>query len=135
MALGFGGWLRIGACFALALWSAGDARADDVTPVELTMLGPDPVSVQVARGNTFPCDSIDDQILLRGKFAPGQVVRLSSPDVCVCMQQTYAPFPDVDWGPSLRICRPQICRGAGKGQRCVPAPDPTIRVRIRSNRE
>ncbi|HEY4105820.1 MAG TPA: hypothetical protein VGM44_18095 [Polyangiaceae bacterium] len=112
-----------------------DARAGEPTPIELTLLGPDPVSVRVALGTTFPCDSADDRILIQGKFAPGEVIRATVPDDCVCFEQTHTPFRDIDWGPSQRICRPQICRGAGKARRCVPSPDPTIRLRISSNRE
>ena len=118
----------------VALLSAGDAAADAATPVVITLLGPGSVRLRVARGSTFPCDSGDNHRLVEGKFAPGEVVRATSPDRCLCVQQTYEPFSDVDWSAPSTVCRPQICTRSGKGQRCVPAPDPTIRLKISSKR-
>jgi hypothetical protein len=118
----------------IAVLSAGDATADGVTPIVVTMLGPGAVRIRIARGNTFPCDSGDNRRLLEGKYAPGDILRTSTPDRCVCVQQTYEPFSDIDWSASSMVCRPQICTRPGKGQKCVPAPDPTIRLAIRSTR-
>jgi hypothetical protein len=122
------------ALLSLALSFAGDANAGAVTPIEITMVGPGPVRIRVAEGRTFPCDSADNRPLVQGKFNPGQVVRSQTADNCVCLQQTYEPFPDVDWAPAARVCRPQICKRAGRGKYCVPAPDPTIRLAISSRR-
>ena len=113
---------------------AATAAEPSLTPIELTMVGPEAVSVRVAGGTTLPCDSGDDRMLVQGKFNAGQVVRTSTPDTCVCVQQTYQPFPDVDWAPATVVCRPLVCRGAGKTRRCVPTPDPTIRLRFQSQR-
>lgn len=121
-------WLPIG------ILSAGDAAADVATPVVITMLGPGAVRIRIARGNAFPCDSGDNHLFVQGKFKPGDIVRTSTPDRCLCFQQTYEPFSDVDWSASSMVCRPQICTRPGKGQKCVPAPDPTIRLAIRSSR-
>lgn len=110
------------------------ASADGLTPIEISMAGPSAVRVRVAQGTTFPCDSGDNRRIVEGKFEPGQLVSLTTPDRCVCIQQTYAPFSDVDWGPSSMVCRPMICGFLGRARRCVPAPDPTIRVTIRSTR-
>ena len=110
------------------------ANADGITPIELTMAGPSAVRVRVAQGTTFPCDSGDNHVILEGKFEPGNIVHLTTPDHCVCMQQTYAPFSDVDWGPSQMVCRPATCKFVGRIKRCFPLPDPTIRVSIRSTR-
>ncbi len=118
----------------LAALFASDAAADGVTPIVVTMLGPGPVRIRVAQGSTFPCDSGDDHRLVDAKYQPGEVVRTTTPERCVCVQQTYQPFSDVDWGASSMVCRPQICTRPGKGQTCVPAPDPTIRLQIRSTR-
>ena len=98
------------------------------------MLGPGAVRIRIAQGTTLPCDSIDNKMLVQGRFSPGEVVRTKVPDNCVCLQQTYEPFPDVDWAAASLVCRPQICTGVGRMRRCVPAPDPTIRVGIRSKR-
>jgi hypothetical protein len=126
--------------WVIALWlpaavmSAGDAAADGATPVVITMLGPGAVRIRVARGNAFPCDSGDNRLLVQGKFKPGEIVRTSTPDRCLCVQQTYEPFSDIDWSASATVCRPQICTRSGRGQKCVPAPDPTIRLNIHSKR-
>jgi hypothetical protein len=117
-----------------ALLQLKSANADGLTPIRLTLAGPHAVRVRVAQGSTFPCDSGDNRAILEGKFEPGQVVSLTTTDRCVCMQQTYAPFSDVDWGPSGMVCRPMICSFFGRTKRCVPSPDPTIRVTIRSER-
>jgi hypothetical protein len=119
----------------IAVLSAGDAvAADGIAPVVITMLGPGAVRIRIARGSTFPCDSADNRPLLEGKYGPGDIVRTSTPDRCLCVQQTYEPFSDVDWSASSMVCRPQICTRPGKGQKCTPAPDPTIRLAIHSNR-
>ncbi|HKO46893.1 MAG TPA: hypothetical protein VJV79_04180 [Polyangiaceae bacterium] len=107
---------------------------EGLTPIEITLVGPKPVRLRVARGSTFPCDSGDNHLLVSGKFEPGRVIRLKTAGHCVCFHQTYAPFSDIDWGASTLICRPQICRPAGRSKRCVPAPDPTIRISIQSTR-
>jgi hypothetical protein len=124
----------------VALWlpttmlSAGDAVAEGVTPVVITMLGPGTVRIRVALGSTFPCDSGDNRRLVEGKYRSGEVVRTSTPDRCVCVQQTYEPFSDIEWSAPSTVCRPQICTRSGRGQKCVPAPDPTIRLSIHSKR-
>jgi hypothetical protein len=126
-------WGTLVCCTATILRS-GDAHSGEVTPVEITMLGPAAVSVRVADGTTLPCDSGDNRMLLRGKLSSGVVVHTTTTDTCVCFQQTYNPFTDVDWGPSWIICRPQICKGVGRARHCVRASDPTIRIRVRSDR-
>ncbi|MEO8903276.1 MAG: hypothetical protein ABI488_14160 [Polyangiaceae bacterium] len=113
---------------------AQSVAAPTITPIELTMVGPDSVSVRVSGGTTLPCDSGDDRMLVQGKFNAGEVVRASTTAGCVCVQQTYQPFPDIDWTPAGVVCRPQACRGVGRTRRCVPAKDPTIRLRFQSQR-
>jgi hypothetical protein len=110
------------------------ASADGITPIEVTLLGPSAVRVRVSRGSTMPCDSGDDRSIIAGKFEPGQVVKASTLDDCVCVQQTYEPFTDVDWAAGSIICRPQRCTWAGRSKHCVPATDHTIRIAIRSKR-
>lgn len=124
-------WLVLLPGSALA---AGDAFASAPTPIVITILGPSAVRLRIANGSTLPCDSGDDQMLVAGKFAPGDLVRTSTSEACVCVQQTYEPFPDVDWAEGSLVCRPQICTWAGRSKRCVPAADPTIRIWVRSKR-
>jgi hypothetical protein len=112
---------------------ASDVVADDATPIEITMLGPVAVRIRLALGTTFPCDSVDNHRIVDGKFTPGQVVHAATPDRCVCFQQTYEPFSDIDWSASTMVCRPQICTSIGK-KKCVLEPDPTIRLQVSSKR-
>ena len=121
---------------SLAALIAGDAAADgtSTTPVEITMLGPAPVRIRLMRGETFPCSSGDNRRIVEGKFSPGEVVRAATADRCVCFQQTYEPFVEVDWSASSMVCRPQICTNIGR-KKCVPAADPTIRLSVRSKRQ
>jgi len=112
---------------------ADHVDADVVTPIEVTMLGPGAVRIRVALGTTFPCDSGDNRRLIEGKFDAGNVVRATAPDRCVCFQQTFEPFSDTDWTAASMVCRPQVCTNFGR-KKCVPASDPTIRLRIRSRR-
>ena len=117
----------------LAALFTADASAETTTPVEITMLGPGAVRILLTRGTTFPCDSGDNRRIVEGKFGAGEVVHATTPDRCACFQQTYAPFADVDWGAASMVCRPQICTNIGR-KKCVPAPDPTIRLSVGSKR-
>ena len=117
-------------CLALAPTFTRDAVADVATPLEITLLGPGAVRVRVTVGTTSPCDSGDNRKLVDGKFAAGQVLRATVMGSCVCVQQTFEPFSEVDWSQSSVACRPQICRG----RQCLPARDPTIRLRLSSTR-
>jgi hypothetical protein len=114
---------------------SGDVGAGSIARVEITFLGPGPVRLRVAQGVTFPCDSTNNRVLVDGKFNPGEVARTTTVDACVCVQQTFEPFPDEDWSQSGLACRPLNCTGAGRAKRCVPALDPTIRLQIRSKRD
>ena len=100
-------------------------------PVEILLLGPDPVRIALSEGQTLPCDSPDNRPLLHGRFGGG-LVRTTTTSECVCLQQTYAPFADIDWSNGVVACRPLRC--GGRGRPCVAAPDPTIRVRVASRR-
>ena len=131
--MGHRGYRVVGVLLPLAALFAGDAGAESPTPVEITMLGPAPVRIRLRRGTTFPCDSGDNRRILEGKYGAGEVVRATTADRCVCFQQTYEPFVDLDWSASSLVCRPQICTNIGR-KKCVPAPDPTIRLSIRSKR-
>jgi len=125
--------LLVPLCLSALALLTGHADADVVTPIEITMLGPGAVRIRVASGITFPCDSGDNRRLIEGKFEAGSVVRATTPGHCVCFQQTFEPFSDTDWSASAQVCRPQFCTNFGR-KRCVPAPDPTIRLQVRSQR-
>jgi hypothetical protein len=125
--------LLVALSFSVLALIADEVNADVVTPIEITLLGPGAVRIRVASGTSFPCDSADNRRLIEGKFEAGQVARATTPDHCVCFQQTFEPFSDIDWSASSQLCRPQICKVTGR-RKCVPAPDPTIRVQVRSQR-
>lgn len=123
------GWLLL--C-ALGLLE-GDLHAADAARVEIRVLGPGTVRLRVAQGAAMPCDAAGNHLLVNGKFGPGQVVATSTDAQCVCVQQTHQPFVDVDWSPAVFACRPVTCSGGGKSRVCRLAPDPTIRIDIRSD--
>ena len=135
---------RCGVSLALPLlalfFASSDALARGVhpwsTPVEVTILGPDPVRVRVTNGVEMPCDSMDDQVLIAGRFKPGQTIRtLAVGDGCVCFQQTYAPFSDADWSLSTRICTACNYNPYARVWFCPPSsPDPTIQIKVASSR-
>lgn len=116
--------------------AAGDARGESeiAVPVEVTMLGPGAVRVRVSEGMAMPCDSSESHLIIDGKYEPGEVLRGSSSEDCVCVQHTYEPFADIDWSDAKVICRPMNCEKINSTLRCTPAPDPTIRVSIESRR-
>jgi hypothetical protein len=113
---------------------SGQSSATGTVPVIVTMLGPGTVRVRVAEGTSRPCDSGDDRIIVEGKYAPGTVIRTATTFTCVCVQQTYESFPDIDWSLGGVACRDQVCTGYGKAKRCVETPHPSIRAAISSKR-
>ena len=102
-------------------------------PVEILLLGPDAVRIRLAEGRTLPCDSADNHPIAVGRYAGGQALRTSTTRECVCLQQTYAPFIDVDWSNGVVACRPIPC-GYRRGTPCVGPQDPTIRLSVSSRR-
>ena len=101
-------------------------------PVEVLLLGPDPVRIRLAEGGTLPCDSAENRPILSGRYGGGQLLRTTTSSACVCLQQTYAPFADIDWSNGVVACRPLRC--GGRGRPCTGAEDSTIRLRVASHR-
>jgi len=118
----------------LAAWLlAATASASTASiPVEVRAQGAKPMRLVVAQGPAFPCSSPENHRLIEGKIHPGEVVRASTTTECVCVQHTREPFTEIDWAPPFHACRPRICTGFGRYRRCVPAPDPTIRIVVES---
>jgi len=134
---------RRGLLFALPLLASFAASSDALarhstpfmTPVEVTMLGPDPVRVRVANGVNMPCDSIDDHALINGRFGAGQVIRTTAlGDGCICFQQTYAPLSDSDWSLATHRCTACSYNPYTRVWLCPPNTDPTIRIQVASSR-
>lgn len=115
---------------------AADARAESEVPVPVvvTIIGSSAVRVRVSAGMAMPCDSSESRGLIDGKYDPGEVVRATSTEDCVCVQHTYEPFTDTDWSDAKLVCRPMNCERLKGDWRCTPAPDPTIRIEIESKR-
>ncbi|GAC1394708.1 MAG: hypothetical protein NVSMB47_04050 [Polyangiales bacterium] len=102
-------------------------------PIVIRNVGPKRLRVRVASGNVAPCDSLADESIFSDTLKPGAVVeRALTVGECVCVEQTYEPFPDVGWGQARFQCRPVICHGSGKARLCRPDPDPTIRIDLSS---
>jgi hypothetical protein len=133
------GWTSILPVVAV-FFSSSDALARQShpwsTPVEVMMLGPDPVKVRVASGVTMPCDSIDNRPLIVGRFNPGEAIRaVAVGNGCICFQQTYAPLSDSDWSIGTLICTACKYNPYTRAWACPPSnTDPTIRIKVASSR-
>lgn len=104
------GWSSLLPLLVLVL-SSSDALARRSmpwpTPVEVRIVGPEPVRVRVTNGVGMPCDSADDRPIVVGRFKPGDAIRaVALGDGCVCFQQTHAPFSDSDsdWSTATLGC-------------------------------
>ena len=124
----------------VALFFSSDALARRsmpwITPVEVMMLGPDPVQVRVTNGVGMPCDSIDDRPVIVGRFKAGEAIRaVAVGNGCVCFQQTYAPFSDSDWSTGTLLCSACTYNPYTLVWSCPPSNlDPTIRIKVASSR-
>lgn len=115
---------------ANALGQGGSAVLPPV-PVEIVLRGPEAVRVVLSEGRTLPCTSRDNHLLYAGRLGDGALLRATTTRDCVCVQQTFAPFADVDWSNGFVACRIGACRYRG---RCSQPSDPTIRVSLASRR-
>ena len=119
------------AIVAGAMGFVGDGvRAETFSPpVVITLTGPKAILVEVTSGTTRPCDATSNRPLYKAKMETGQVATFLSPTVCICFRQTYDNFPSANWSTSEIICKTGvIC----KQRRCVPDPDPVIRLTLSS---
>jgi hypothetical protein len=117
---------------ALLLASVNVAADDTSKKVTVHSLGPKAIRIRIAEGTAYPCESSSNVQLFTGKIEPGATIDIASATECVCIDQTYEPFPDTGWGTSRFQCRPIICDHPGKGAKCKPDPDQTIRIEVRS---
>jgi hypothetical protein len=101
-------------------------------PVEISQRGPDAVRVVLSEGRILPCTSGDDHLIYAGRLASGELLRTTTTRECVCVQQTFAPFADVDWSNGFVACRVGSCSYRRAG--CAQGNDPTIRVSLGSRR-
>jgi hypothetical protein len=115
--------------FVVGIAAGADVSAQMFTPVVVKAFGPHAVLVEVSTGAVIPCDSSSNTPLYKATMSPGNVVALRTPTPCVCWRQTFDNFPNVNWSKSLVVCKSGwIC----KGRRCVPDPDPALRIDVYS---
>ncbi|MBI2395191.1 MAG: hypothetical protein HYV09_36815 [Deltaproteobacteria bacterium] len=103
------------------------AQQAKTAPVTIEVVGAEPVRVRVAVGTTRPCDSDANKPLFNGVVKPGAAVSIPSDAICVCWEQTYAPFTTTGWSTPTVQCRP--CSGLKK---CIPRLDKPLRIVARS---
>ena len=75
--------------------------------------------------------------LIVGRFEAGATIRtVAIGGGCVCYQQTYAPFSDVDWSTASLICSACKYNPSTRVWICPPSnPEPTIRIAVASSRQ
>lgn len=95
------------------------------TPVIVSVQSAKRIKVQVAEGNTMPCDSLDNRMLFNSTLGNGQAFQGATDGQCVCVRHTTDAFPTGGWSDSRMVCRPRAC----KGKVCKPADGP-IKVDI-----
>ncbi|MGZ3418372.1 MAG: hypothetical protein ACXVEF_27960 [Polyangiales bacterium] len=93
--------------------SAPEARAGTAALV-IEVVGTQPIGVRIAAGTTAPCTSPDNQPLFAGVMKPSEPLSIATDAVCVCVQQTIAPFVASGWNDGTIRCRP--IRHVGKRQ-------------------
>lgn len=112
------------ALFFVALSVSSDASALEPTQFIITMHGDGRVRLEVAAGNTTPCDSSTNTKLFDGPINGGQTIKFTRPEECACIRSTTKKFPNSGWSTPGLVCRKRDCRG----RICRPSPDPTVRV-------
>jgi hypothetical protein len=88
-----------------------------------------PVRVQVALGNTTPCDSSDNVVVLDEPIPAGAGRSQPVAEDCVCARHTVGNWT-TEFGPSLRYCGALRCIGSGRRRSCVRDPGQPILVDV-----
>lgn len=83
----------------IAVLVSSDAKADTPCPVVVTMSGRASVRIQLAEGNTIPCDSSHNRMLFDGWITPGSALNTQINGACVCVCNTVDSFPRNGWSP------------------------------------
>ena len=112
-----------------------DARAESVAPLEVSVVGDSAVRVRVASGYGMPCDASINTVLANTIVKPGTPLVVKNEDICVCWEQTFAPYTEAGWSTPALACRPAKCTGAGKGRRCTTDMSAPFRLVVPSKRE
>src|SRR5947209_6384429 len=117
--------LLLAAGFVALLASvAPPAHGDPPTTLVVRNVGRQPTRVQIAIGDTLPCDSSDDHLVLDVTLEPGESRVLGVDAVKACARST-APGSSIDWRP------PAWIYGGFKCRRHVACwPDPSVVMRF-----
>ena len=89
-------------------------------------VGPQPIRLVIAIGNSLPCRSSSNETLFEGSIESGQAVLTETRQVPICVEHTYGSFPDTDWSQGVWL--PPGC-GSKSGCRLPPV----IRAVVSSN--
>ncbi len=114
---------------ALALACSGSgALGDAPTPVIVHNYGLGTTRVQIAVGDTLPCDSSDNKLVFDGVLRPGdtRALAVALGTVKVCARST-APGTRLDWMPSQWRYGGVRCMGPRR-RRCQA--DATVPIRV-----
>ena len=82
-----------------------------IAPVVLTLEDDARIGVRLAAGSTGPCEASVNRPLFRGVLEPRTPMAFESDTMCVCVEQTAAPFLTAGFGPPSIRCRPSKCLG------------------------
>lgn len=82
-----------------------------VSPLVLVLADDGKVGVRVAAGSTGPCDASVNVPLFRGVLEPQKPRSIETDAMCVCVEQTFAPFTTAGFGAAQIRCRPTDCLG------------------------
>lgn len=117
--------------FPLAMLTclASSALADSPSMALMVNHTDHEVRVQLALGNTSPCDSSDNRIVFDGTVGAGEARSLPVGEDCVCARHTIGEWT-TEFAPSLRVCGAVRCTGSGRGRSCVRDPSQPIRVDV-----
>jgi hypothetical protein len=105
------------------------ASASDPTSLVVRNVGAPATRVQIALGDTLPCDSPDNRLVFDGALGGGEARVLSVPEPCVCARNTTGGSP-IDFGPSRRFCGGARCTPRGRSRACLPDASVPIRVDV-----
>ncbi len=97
------------------------------TPVIVSVQSAKKLKVQIAEGNTMPCDSFQNRMLFNSTMGSGESTLGNTEALCLCVRHTTDAFPQGGWSDSKMVCRPKTC----KGKVCKPTPAAPLKVEIK----
>jgi hypothetical protein len=96
------GRMRLSVLLPLVLFAVSARADDDHTPVVVRVVGNGHIRLIVADGQSKPCDSSNNKLLLSKEVYAGDEIHLVASSGSVCVDHTYGAFRDSQWaGPSI----------------------------------